>query len=273
MDAEFFKKLGDAFDDSCLEIIRKPGFKRPFTYIKVQDVIRRWNQITDGKGFFSFEVLTPIKDMFFGDDILSLCRLSYTTLLPLCDTQGKFIGWEKGVTKVVEQVGGGKITRATEHIKGKQGEIIVKAGEPLDLGFDVKAAISDAFKKTSTLYGVGLYLYDGKNPEGEMIEVETDDQETVASSASTTTSNGHTKNGKSQSVPQPAMQAPQPSNRKVEDQQLRAINSLMNIKKIDRDKFLSSKNIADLTKLTFDRALLLIRELNTLPVPTGASKG
>ena len=74
MDKTFFDGLGAKFPVESLETHRKNFGNRvkEFTYIKVQDVIRRWNEVTAGKGYFSWRVLTPIKEMFFGDDTHSV---------------------------------------------------------------------------------------------------------------------------------------------------------------------------------------------------------
>ena len=60
-----------------------------------------------------------------------------------------------GVTATRQQFGSQKIKRARQ------------TGNPLDIGFDLKGAATDALKKCASLVGVGLYLSRKEAPAAE----------------------------------------------------------------------------------------------------------
>ena len=144
---ETLKELAEPFQPSDHETVVKNfgHYQKELTYVAVPSVIRRCNAKLLGRGSLRFIVLTPMNERFRGDDILVDCRLSFVA--------------KDGQEIAYDQCGGGKVTRAESDIlMGKQ--IIVKRGDPIDLGFDMKSAISDAFKKCCTFFGIGLYLYE-----------------------------------------------------------------------------------------------------------------
>jgi len=247
MDKTFFDGLGAKFPVESLETHRKNFGNRvkEFTYIKVQDVIRRWNEVTAGKGYFSWRVLTPIKEMFFGDDIVVMGQLSFTYLN--IAKVGESVQFVDGPTKVVEQIGGARITRAFQPIKDKDLNVLTKAGDPICLDFDIKAAIADAFKKCSTMFGVGLYLYDGEERESPIPL-----QKTLEQAAQiTATGNGHA----------PIKSTPEEDANPILATQVAAITNILKTKNIPLADFLKRHQVADVQQLSKTRAGVLIVEL------------
>lgn len=102
---------------------RKGNFGQMLDYLETHIVIQRLNDSFDGN--WSFEL---ISHEILADEVIVLGKLT-----------------ADNVTKM--QFGSNKITRA------------VKDGSEISIGDDLKAAASDALKKTATLLGVGLHLY------------------------------------------------------------------------------------------------------------------
>ena len=92
-------------------------------YIEGHTVIKRLNDAFEGS--WSFQVISHEVQ---GDEVIVLGKLK-----------------ADGITKT--QFGSSRVTRNAE-------------GEIVSLGDDFKAASTDALKKTATLLGVGLHLYD-----------------------------------------------------------------------------------------------------------------
>ena len=105
------------------QIKRRRGPNGELDYVETADVIRRLNQAFDGE--WSFEIIEH-QQMF--DEMVVLGKLT-----------------AQGISKC--QFGSHQITRA------KKDSAIV------NIGFDLKAAASDALKKTATHFGVALHLY------------------------------------------------------------------------------------------------------------------
>ena len=102
---------------------RRGAFGIDLDYVETADVIRRLNASFDGE--WSFEIV-EYKEMF--DEVVVLGKLT-----------------AEGIVK--SQFGSHKITKAK------------KDGEVVNIGFDLKAAASDALKKSSTHFGIALHLY------------------------------------------------------------------------------------------------------------------
>lgn len=102
---------------------RRGAFGNDLDYVETADVIRRLNQAFDGE--WSFEIIEH-QQLF--DEVVVLGKLT-----------------AEGITKT--QFGSHKITKAK------------KDGEVVNIGYDLKAAASDALKKASTHFGVALHLY------------------------------------------------------------------------------------------------------------------
>jgi len=102
---------------------RKGNYGNMLDYIETHVVINRLNEAFDGEWSFEISEYTQL-----GDEVVVLGRLT-----------------ADGVVK--QQFGSSHITKA----KGSD--------VPMCMGDDLKAAGSDALKKTATLMGVGLHLY------------------------------------------------------------------------------------------------------------------
>lgn len=99
----------------------------------------------------------------------------------------------------------------------------------VDIGNDFKIATTDGLKVAARLFGVGLHLYDaGSSSPGKPEEPKVD-----PNSPATTT-------------------------------QKTAIKNLMEIKKVDREKFLAENKVKDPAKVTIGQAKDLILKLNSL---------
>jgi len=102
---------------------RRGHFGQDLDYVETADVIRRLNTAFDGQ--WSFEI---IEYQQLHDEVVVLGKLT-----------------AQGIVKT--QFGSHKIIKAR------------KDGEVMNIGYDLKAAASDALKKASTHFGVALHLY------------------------------------------------------------------------------------------------------------------
>lgn len=109
---------------------RKGTYGSTIDYVETHAVIQRLNDAFDAE--WSFEILSHEQQ---AGEMVVLGKL----------TAG-------GISKC--QFGSSRISTS------KQGEVI-------SIGDDLKAASSDALKKTATLFGVGLHLYGGERSEAE----------------------------------------------------------------------------------------------------------
>ena len=73
----------------------------------------------------------------------------------------------EGFQIVKEQFGSSEIKRYSKEVKNKQGIILHKAGDVIDLGDDYKGAGTDAFKKCCTELGMFLDVYSRRSAEEE----------------------------------------------------------------------------------------------------------
>ncbi len=105
------------------QIKRRRGPNGELDYVEAADVIRRLNAAFDGE--WSFEI-TEYQQLF--DEVIVVGKLTAS-----------------GISKM--QFGNHHITKSR------------KDGSVVNLGFDLKAAASDALKKTATHFGVALHLY------------------------------------------------------------------------------------------------------------------
>jgi hypothetical protein len=113
------------------KILKKGGAS--LTYIPVSEVITRLNKVL-GIDSWSFNILSCDRDSLDPEYIVAHVRLIWHTdaTRPEC-------------TIVRDGFGGQKIKRT-------------KAGDIVDLGDEMKGAVSDALKKAAQTLGVGLYL-------------------------------------------------------------------------------------------------------------------
>jgi len=132
-----YQRLAERFTAEAHQT--KPGGKKELIYVTGEMVIARLNEVLGVDGW-SFEVrnVQPLEN-----EVWALGRLTI---------------YDEARTVVREQAGGQIIGRNRN------------TGEILELGNDIKGAITDCLKKCATLAGVGLYLYD----QEERREVEAD---------------------------------------------------------------------------------------------------
>jgi len=124
-----YQQLSEQFPREVERQLRKSGTS--LTYIPVSEVITRLNKIL-GVDRWSFEIISCSRDGIDPDYIVAHVRIMW-----FCnDSDGVIIR---------DGYGGQKIKRT------KQGEIV-------DLGDEMKGAVSDALKKAAQTLGVGLYL-------------------------------------------------------------------------------------------------------------------
>jgi recombination DNA repair RAD52 pathway protein len=123
--------LSEPFPPEMEKVLRKGGTS--LTYIPVSEVITRLNKVI-GVDRWSFEIISCGRDAIDPDFIVAHVRFSWITDESRPDSVIHRDGY-----------GGQKIKRT------KQGEIV-------DLGDEMKGAVSDALKKAVQTLGIGLYL-------------------------------------------------------------------------------------------------------------------
>ena len=125
--------LSEPFPSEVEKQLKKGGAS--LTYIPVSEVITRLNKVL-GVDMWSYEIVKCERDALDPDYIVAHVRLSAT-----------FVPTEKAPNIIVTKdgIGGQKIKRT-------------RNGDILDLGDEMKGAVSDALKKAAQHFGVGLYL-------------------------------------------------------------------------------------------------------------------
>ena len=125
--------LSEPFPSEVEKQLKKGGAS--LTYIPVSEVITRLNKVL-GVDMWSYEIINCERDSLDPDYIVAHVRLSAT-----------FVPTDKAPNIVVSKdgIGGQKIKRT-------------RNGDILDLGDEMKGAVSDALKKAAQHFGVGLYL-------------------------------------------------------------------------------------------------------------------
>jgi len=125
--------LSEPFPSEVEKQLKKGGAS--LTYIPVSEVITRLNKVL-GVDMWSYEIIKCERDALDPDYIVAHVRLSAT-----------FVPTEKAPNIIVTKdgIGGQKIKRT-------------RNGDILDLGDEMKGAISDALIKAAQQFGVGLYL-------------------------------------------------------------------------------------------------------------------
>ena len=125
--------LSEPFDPSVEKQLKKGGAS--LTYIPVSEVITRLNRVL-GVDMWSYENLSCVRDSLDPDYVVAHVRLT-ATFVPTNDAPA--------LTVTKDGIGGQKIKRT-------------KNGDIVDLGDEMKGAVSDALKKAAQHFGVGLYL-------------------------------------------------------------------------------------------------------------------
>jgi hypothetical protein len=144
--SNLYNELSNPFPPEMERELRKGG--TALTYIPVSEVITRLNKVL-GVENWSFEIVSCNRDSIDPDYIVAHARITWWT------------GEPSGVV-IRDGFGGQKIKRT-------------KAGDIVDLGDEMKGAVSDALKKAAQTFGVALYL--ARSEEAMYAEVE---QDTVA---------------------------------------------------------------------------------------------
>jgi len=125
--------LSEPFDPSVEKQLKKGGAS--LTYIPVSEVITRLNRVL-GVDMWSYHIVSCARDSLDPDYVVAHVRLT-ATFVPTDDAPA--------LTVVKDGIGGQKIKRT-------------KNGDIVDLGDEMKGAVSDALKKAAQHFGVGLYL-------------------------------------------------------------------------------------------------------------------
>lgn len=128
--AQMQAELNEQFPKEVERQLKKSGTY--LTYIPVSEVINRLNKVF-GFDSWSYEIIKCERDALDPDFVVAHVRLTV------------YADVDRYVVTVKDGFGGQKIKRT------KQGEIV-------DLGDEMKGAVSDALKKAAQSLGVGLYL-------------------------------------------------------------------------------------------------------------------
>lgn len=131
MNINITQQLSEPFPREMEKILKKGGAS--LTYIPVSEVITRLNKVL-GIDSWSFNILSCERDALDPDYIVAHVRLMWHT-----------DGTRPENAIVRDGFGGQKIKRT-------------KTGDIVDLGDEMKGAVSDALKKAAQTLGVGLYL-------------------------------------------------------------------------------------------------------------------
>jgi hypothetical protein len=134
--------LNESFPKEVERQLKKGGAS--LTYIPVSEVISRLNKVFGFDGW-SYEIIKCERDLLDPDFIVAHVRMNV------------FPGSDRFVSVTKDGFGGQKIKRT-------------KNGDIVDLGDEMKGAVSDALKKAAQALGVGLYL--ARTEEAMEIEAE-----------------------------------------------------------------------------------------------------
>ncbi len=135
MSSNIYQQLSEPFAPEMEKTLVKSGV--PLTYIPISEVVNRLNKVL-GVSRWDFTIISCQRDAIDSDFITAHVRLTWNPENAKEDDK-----WVEPVTK--DGIGGQKIKR------NKKGEIV-------DLGDEMKGAVSDALKKAAQMLGVGLYL-------------------------------------------------------------------------------------------------------------------
>jgi hypothetical protein len=125
--------LSEPFPKEVERQLKKGGAS--LTYIPISEVITRLNKVL-GIDMWSYSVISCERDSRDPDFVVAHVRLE-ATFVPTNDAPA--------LTVIRDGIGGQKVKRT-------------KGGDIVDLGDEMKGAVSDALKKAAQHLGVGLYL-------------------------------------------------------------------------------------------------------------------
>lgn len=145
--SDMYSMLSEPFPREMERQLKKGGTS--LTYIPVSEVITRLNKVL-GVDKWSFEIISCGRDTLDPDYIVAHIRMTWYSQEPL------------GLI-VRDGIGGQKIKRT-------------KSGEIVDLGDEMKGAVSDALKKAAQTFGVGLYLARSEEAMLEEVAAEREQQ-------------------------------------------------------------------------------------------------
>ena len=144
--SDLYNQLSEPFPPEMEKTLSKGGTR--LTYIPVSEVIARLNRVF-GVGGWSSNIVYCKRDELDPDYIVASVTLSAR----VADSDDVTGGWVSH-----DGIGGQKIKRT-------------KNGDIVDLGDEMKGAVSDALKKAAQQFGIGLYLArDADAIEMEMAE-------------------------------------------------------------------------------------------------------
>lgn len=130
--AKMMRDLAEPFPAEMERTVTKSG--TTLTYIPVSEVITRLNRVI-GVGNWSSEIIRCERDAIDPDFVVAHVRLTV------------YVNLVEARTRIIKDgIGGQKIKRSR------------KDNEIIDLGDEMKGAVSDALKKAAQQLGVGLYL-------------------------------------------------------------------------------------------------------------------
>jgi hypothetical protein len=127
--SDMYSMLSEPFPREMERQLKKGGTS--LTYIPVSEVITRLNKVL-GVTKWSFEIISCGRDALDPEYIVAHVRIT--------------LYLDEGYGMIARDGFGGQKIKRT------------KAGEIVDLGDEMKGAVSDALKKAAQTFGVGLYL-------------------------------------------------------------------------------------------------------------------
>jgi hypothetical protein len=127
--SDIYSQLTEHFPKEVERQLKKGGAS--LTYIPVSEVITRLNKVL-GVTKWSFEIISCGRDALDPEYIVAHVRIT--------------LYLDEGYGMIARDGFGGQKIKRT------------KAGEIVDLGDEMKGAVSDALKKAAQTFGVGLYL-------------------------------------------------------------------------------------------------------------------
>lgn len=119
-------------------------------YISGEQAITRLNECLGVDGW-SFAILEHGYSSE-ADEYWARCRLTIRT-------------YQASSYEATGQIAGGQWIESVREQFGSQRCNRNRSGEPVEVGFDMKGAATDALKKCATMVGVALYLYDQARPD------------------------------------------------------------------------------------------------------------
>ena len=147
------EELAKPFPRSVEKTLQKGNAR--LTYIPVSEIITRLNDVF-GVGYWGYRINSCKRDVIDTDFVIAHVTL-YIYSQSISDTA------------TIDVIGGQKINRT-------------RNGDIIELGDDMKGAVSDALKKAAQALGVGLYLARSEEPVREEEPHTSDNKQVVTNS-------------------------------------------------------------------------------------------